>query len=455
MGYGKNRIAGRRKFLKNSVRGCAVLGSSALLPKFLRATVSSTMTANHSVSAKQAMNGKLSREHLGRMHQLMAGYVDRHEVPGIVTLVARRGETHVEAFGTKSMDGAPPEPVQRDTIFRIASMTKPITAAAAMILVEESKLRLDEPVDRLLPELANRKVLKRPDSPLDDTVPAKRAITLRDVLTFRLGLGLLIAPPDTHPIVKAMYERKVGVTPWPAQMPLTPDEWMRQLGTLPLIHQPGEGWLYNTGSDVLGVLIARASGQPLETFFRERIFEPLGMKDTSFSVPPNKLDRFESCYSLNPQSKKLEVADPANGQWSHPPVFPAGGSSLVSTVDDYVAFARMMLNKGQAAPKRILAASTIEMMTTNQVTPEQQQMGRMILGENNGWGFGISVLTKPDAYAVRAGRYGWNGGLGSSWWNDPSDELTAIILTQRTFESADPPNVIKDFWKAAYQAAGN
>src|SRR4029077_19940175 len=203
-----------------------------------------------------------------------------------------------------------------------------ITAVATMILVEESKVHLDEPVDQLLPELANRKVLKRVNGPRDEPIPAKRPITVRDLLTFQLGLGLLLAPPDSHPIVKAMYERQVGVTPFPAQMPHPPDEWMRRLGSLPLMYQPGESWLYHTGSDVLGVLIARASSQSLETFFRERIFEPLGMKDTSFSVPAAKLDRFVSCYSFNPQTKKLDLTDPANGQWSHTPVFPSGGGGL-------------------------------------------------------------------------------------------------------------------------------
>jgi CubicO group peptidase (beta-lactamase class C family) len=399
---------------------------------------------------QEPMNARLSTAGLQRMHAMMSGYVERGEVPGLVALVSRRDETRVEALGTRSVGSEGSQPVRRDTIFRIASMTKPVTAVATMILVEESMLQLDEPVERLLPELANRKVLKRVDGPLDDTVLAKRPITVRDLLTFRLGLGLLLAPPESHPIVKAMYERQVGVTPFPAQMPHPPDEWMRRLGTLPLMYQPGESWLYHTGSDVLGVLVARASRQPLETFFRERIFEPLGMKDTGFSVRADKLDRFVSCYTFNPQTKKLELTDPPNGQWSHAPVFPSGGGGLVSTVDDYLAFALMMLNKGAFGQKRLVAASSIEMMTANQLTSEQQQMGRLILGENMSWGFGLSVLTKPDGLGTRAGRYGWSGGLGSSWWNDPNEGLIAIIVTERTFESPDPPNVIKDFWKSAY-----
>jgi CubicO group peptidase (beta-lactamase class C family) len=398
------------------------------------------------------MNAALSAAALRHLHDVMSGYVERSEVPGLVTVVSRRDETNVDALGERSTGGAGSQSVRRDTIFRIASMTKPITAIATMILVEESKLHLDEPVDRLLPELANRNVLKRVDGPLDDTVPARRSITVRDLLTYQLGLGFLLAPPDTHPIVKAMYEREVGATPFPAQMPHPPDEWMRRLGTLPLMYQPGESWLYNTGSDVLGVLIARAAGRPLETFFRERIFEPLGMKDTSFSVPAGKLDRFVSCYLFNPQTKKLDLIDPPNGQWSHSPAFPSGASGLVSTVDDYLAFARMMLNKGTFGQKRLVSASSIEMMTANQLPPDQQQMGRLILGENAGWGFGVSVLTKPDGLATRAGRYGWNGGLGSSWWNDPNEGLIAIILTERRYESPDPPPVIKDFWKSAYES---
>lgn len=398
------------------------------------------------------MNTSLSAAGLRHMHDLMFGYVERGEIPGLVTFVSRRDETHVDALGTRSIGGTGSQAVRRDTIFRIASMTKPITAVAAMMLVEESTLRLDEPVDRLLPELANRKVLKRVDGPLDDTVPAKRPITVRDLLTFQLGLGLLPAPPDTHPIVKAMQELQVGVTPFPAEMPHPPDEWMRRLGTLPLIYQPGESWLYHTGSDVLGVLIERAARQPLETFFCDRIFEPLGMKDTGFSVPVSKRNRFVSCYSFNPQTKKLDLTDPPDGQWSQSPIFPSAAGGLVSTVDDYFVFARMIVNKGAFGPKHLVSASSIDVMTTNQLTPEQQQMGQLILRQNTGWGFGVSVLTKPDGLATRAGRYGWTGGLGSSWWNDPNEGLIAIILTDRTFESPDPPNVIKDFWKSAYMA---
>src|SRR6266581_2176434 len=320
---------------------------------------------------KQMSNGGLSRARLGRMHDVMAGYVERGEMPGLVTLVSRRGEVHVDAIGMKAIEGL--DPMRRDTIFRISSMTKPITAAATMILVEECKVRLDESVDALLPELAERKVLKRLDGPLDDIVPANRPITVRDLLTFRMGFGQMMAPPDAYPILKAANELQIGMgPPSPSSMPV-PDEWMRRLGSLPLMHQPGERWMYNTGSDVLGVLIARASGQELPTFLRERIFEPLGMKDTGFSVPEAALDRLATSYWTDPASGKLTVYDkPGGGQWSRPPAFPSGAGGLVSTIDDYLAFGQMMLSQGKLGGERILSRLSVETMTTDQLTPEQK-----------------------------------------------------------------------------------
>jgi CubicO group peptidase (beta-lactamase class C family) len=445
----------RRSFLKMATGACALGAQGTLAPSTLMGAWTGADMGPTNDKAREGAKDELSAAGLREMHETISGYVERGDVPGLVTLVSRGERTSVDALGVRSLGGPAKQAVQRDTIFRIASMTKVITAVATMMLVEAGNLKLDEPVDRLLPELANRRVLKRVDGPLDETVPAKRAITVRDLLTFQLGLGFVLGPPDGSPIMKKMYELQVGVTPFPAQMPLAPDEWMKRLGSLPLAYQPGKSWLYHTGSEVLSVLIARASGQPLETFFRDRIFEPLGMKDTGFSVPAEKMERFVSCYGMNPQTKKLDVVDPPGGQWSKAPAFPSGASGLVSTVDDYLAFARMLMKKGTSGKKRLVAASSIEMMTTNHLTVEQQAMGRLILGEKTGWGFGVSVLVEPDGLASKAGRYGWNGGLGSSWWNDPDKGLIAIILTERAFESADPPGVIKDFWKGAYAAAAS
>jgi CubicO group peptidase (beta-lactamase class C family) len=382
------------------------------------------------------------------MHDVMAGHVERGAVPGMVTLVRRRGEVHVDALGTQAPGGGPP--MQRDTIFRIASLTKPIIAAATMILVEECRLRLDDPVDRLLPELADRQVLRRLDGPLDDTVPARRPISVRDLLTLRMGFGFPMGASGEPPIVEAA--RALGVMPGPPQpqLPPPPDEWIRRLGTLPLMAQPGERWMYPTGFSVLGVLLARAAGQPLETVLRERIFEPLGMKDSGFSVPPAALGRLASAYILNPDSGALALYDGVDdSQWSRPPSFPDAEGGLVSTVNDYLAFGQLLLDKGQHGRTRILARPTVEVMTTDQITPEQRAGAEVFLEANRGWGFGVSVITRRDEVAAVPGRFGWDGGLGTSWYSDPTEGLVAILMTQVL---GFPTRIDLDFWTCVYQA---
>ena len=392
-------------------------------------------------------NGGLSEARLGRMHNVMAGHVERGEVPGLVTLISRRGEVRVDAIGTKAVGG---DPMRRDTIFRIASMTKPVAAVAAMILVEECRLRLDDPVDGLLPELADRQVLRAIDAALDDTVPAKRSITLRDLLTLRLGIGAVLAPPGRYPIQAAMEEAEIAPGPDSPQLP--PDEWMRRLGGLPLIHHPGERWLYETGSDVLGVLISRAIDGPLETFFQERIFEPLGMNDTGFHVPAEKLDRLVSCYAADPETGALELYDGADGsRWSRPPAFESCGGGLVSTVDDYLAFCRMMLNGGRYGNERVLSRPSVALMTTDGLTPEQRTGAEMLLGEDGGWGFGMSVVTKRGDLASTPGRFGWDGGYGTSGYSDPEEDMVGILMTQR-LAGPGSPRIDLDFWTLAYGA---
>jgi CubicO group peptidase (beta-lactamase class C family) len=390
-----------------------------------------------------------SRMRLGRLHDVMAGYVERGEVAGIVTLLGRRDEVHVEAIGAQDL--ASGTAIARDTIFRIASMTKPIAAAAAMILVEEATLRLDAPIDRLLPELADRKVLRSIDSALDDTVPANRPITLRDLLTFHLGIGAVMAPPGQYPVQKAMDE--AGLTPGPNISSLTPDGWIARLASLPLLHQPGEKWMYHTGSDVLGVLIARATGMSLGDFLQERIFAPLGMKDTAFSVPAAKLDRLATCYRTD--SGGLAVYDAAQGgRWSSPPAFPSAGGGLVSTVDDFHAFGRMMLQLGRHGATRILARPTVELMTMDHLTPAQKAASPFFPGfwDRTGWGFGLSVTTHRDGLAPSPGSYGWMGGFGTSWWTDPREEMVGLLLIQRLMTGPNDVIINADFATLAYQA---
>jgi CubicO group peptidase (beta-lactamase class C family) len=392
--------------------------------------------------------GGLSQARLGRMRDVMAGHIREGEMPGMVTLVSRGGETHVDTIGDIAIGGTP---MQRDTIFRITSMTKPVTAVAAMILVEECKLRLDDPVDRWLPELANRKVLRAIDGPIDDTMPAKRAITLRDLLTFRLGSGMIMVFPERYPIQKAIAE--AGFAPGPVFPSFPPDELMRRYGSLPLIYQPGERWLYNSGTEILGVLIARAAGTTFGEFLHERIFAPLGMKDTAFSVSQAKLHRLATAYMKDYTTQALKVFDdPATGKFSSPPAFENGSAGLVSTADDFNAFAQMMLNGGCLGSERILSRPSVELMTSDQLSPEQKSGSELFFGSNRSWGMGLSVFTRRDDLCNVPGRFGWDGGYGTSWYSDPKENLTGILLTQRMMDSPQPPRALLDFWTLAFQA---
>ncbi|NEU98728.1 serine hydrolase domain-containing protein [Bradyrhizobium uaiense] len=392
-------------------------------------------------------NGGLSQARLGRMHDVLARHIEDGDVPGLVALVSRRGEIHADVIGRMAVDGPP---MQRDTIFRIASMTKPVTVVAAMILVEECRLRLDDPLDRWLPELADRKVLRSIESEVNDTVPARRAITLRDLLTFRFGLGMIPAYPARYPIQMALAD--AGFAPGPVFPSFPPDELLRRYGTLPLAYQPGERWLYNTGSLILGVLIARLAGTSFGGFLQERVFEPLGMKDTAFHVPQHKLTRLATAYARDPASGALKVFDaPATGKYAAPPAFENGGAGLVSTADDFNAFAQMMLNGGRLGTERILSRPSVELMTSNQITPEQKLGSEFLLG-TRGWGFGLSVVTARDDLCDVPGRYGWDGGYGTSWYSDPREAMTGILLTQRMMDSPQPLPVFSDFWTLAYQA---
>ena len=390
----------------------------------------------------------LSQARLGRMREVLARHVDGGDVPGLVALVSRRGEIHADVIGRMAVDGPP---MQRDTIFRIASMTKPVTAVAAMILVEECRLRLDDPLDRWLPELADRKVLRSIESEIHDTVPAKRAITLRDLLTFRLGLGMIPVFPARYPIQMAIAD--AGFAPGPVFPSFPPDELLRRYGTLPLVYQPGERWLYDAGSQILGVLIARVAGTSFAGFLQERIFGPLSMSDTAFHVPQHKLSRFATCYARDHASGSLKVFDaPATGKYAAPPVFENGSAGLVSTADDFNAFAQMLLNGGRLGTERILSRPSVELMTSDQLTPEQRLGSELLLGASRGWGFGLSVVTARDDLCDVPGRYGWVGGYGTSWYSDPREAMTGILLTQRVMDSPEPTRVFSDFWTLAYQA---
>jgi len=387
---------------------------------------------------------------LNRMRTSMRRHVETGYTPGLVTLVQRRGREYVDAIGTMAFDST--VPMRRDAIFRLASMTKPITAVGAMILVEECRLRLDDPVDEWLPELKDRRVLETIESPLDDTVPAKRPITLRDLLTFRSGHGEVAFLSPTCPLQKAMTEARLPLSEW--LFAGTPDEFMKRLGSLPLAHQPGERWLYHMGCEVLGVLIARVSGQSFGSFLHQRVFEPLGMKDTGFFVPEAKLDRLPTCYGTDFSTGRLVVLDGARGgQVSRAPVFESGAGGLVSTIDDMAAFGQVMRNNGVYGSERILSRPSIELMTMDHLTPAQKAASPFFADfwNDRGWGFGLGVVTRRSDLSGVPGRFGWDGAFGTSWFVDPKEEMVGILMTQRSPDRLDIPALTLDFWTSAYQ----
>jgi CubicO group peptidase (beta-lactamase class C family) len=391
--------------------------------------------------------GGFSSKRLTRVRDLFHRHVDSGFVPGVVAVLARHGEVHVEATGTLAFEGAGSEtPMAGDTICRLGSMTKPIVAACAMTLVEDCTVRLDDPVDDLLPELADMTVLADPNGPLDDTVAANRPITLRDLLTYTLGTGMVPAEPGTIPIADAM-----GVL----DKAVPPDEWMGRLGALPLVHQPGERWMYNTAANVTGVLITRATGMSFDDALRERICNPLGMKDTGFSVDGGSIGRLATAYERdNAATGEPVVEDGPEGRWSRPPVFESGGGGLVSTSDDWLAFASALSAGGTHHGERVLSRPSVTLMTSDQLTPAQRAVSGFWPGyfDDMGWGFGMSVRTRRTHLGPSVGSYGWPGFYGTVWYNDSAEDMTAIVMMQRAHAGDQSLPMWHDVWTSVYQA---
>ena len=368
----------------------------------------------------------------------IAEAVDAGLLSGAVTCVWRRGEVlQVNEIGCRDVEAG--LPMQRDTIFRIASMTKPVTVAAAMALVEEGRLALSDPITRWIPEMAGMRVLADPTGPLDQTVPATRAITVDDLMTHRAGLAYGFSV--TGPIARAY-----------AQVSLRQDQdhWLAEVAALPLVHQPGERLTYGHSTEVLGILVARIEGTPLHRVLRDRIFEPLGMADTGFFIDADKRSRAATMYRLDPQSGlqhdamgPIPVTEPR---------FCQGGGGLVSTADDYLRFARMLLGGGEVDGVRVLSHESVAAMRTNRLTEEQR--GHPFLGMpfwiGRGFGLNLSVVTDPDKSARLfgpggTGTFSWPGAYGTWWQADPSRDLILIYLIQN----------FPDFTSAGAAVAGN
>jgi len=364
----------------------------------------------------------------------IAALLDRHvadgDIAGAVALVEHDGERRTVTSGRQGLPASPP--MRPDTIFRIASMTKPILAAAALILVEEGRIGLQSSVEPWLPELAGRRVLRHLAAPLDDTEPARRPITLDDLLTLRPGFGAIMPPADGLPIRAAL--QALGLEAGPELLSFGPDEFMHRLGQLPLLAQPGERWLYHTGFEVLSVLIARLCGRPLAQVLDERLFAPLGMTDTGFCVPPGQRDRLAEAFARDEQGRLAAWQGDRAGAYLDPPAFP---SELVSTAGDYARFAAMLAAGGTAVagangPVRILGEASVDAMMRDQLTAGQKQRSPFMpqFWDYNGWGYGGSVTTRA-TQAAALGSYGWMGGFGTSVLIDRARRLVVILLLQR------------------------
>jgi CubicO group peptidase (beta-lactamase class C family) len=368
----------------------------------------------------------LNEAGVARLSAGMRNLVESGYVAGVLCMIFRDGHLGlVDIHGWQDREAA--IPLARDTIFRIASMTKPIISAAALSLLEEGRLLLSDPIDDLAPELAGLRVLTHPLAALDDTTPAPRPITYLDLLTHRSGLAydFTAAGPLSAAITEA-----IGAGPFPA---IAPDAWMRRLGSLPLIAAPGTRWHYGVSTDVLGVLIERMTGQTLESALRTRIFEPLGMTDTGFHVPAGSLGRLAVAYT--PGGEGLRIWDhPSSSPWAHPPIFASGGAGLVSTADDYLRFARMLLGEGTLDGARVLSRHSVALMRANLLTLEQREppsfMRDILTGR--GFGLGLSVvddLARQDSLGS-VGRFGWPGAFCTAWTADPQERLVALMFPQ-------------------------
>jgi CubicO group peptidase (beta-lactamase class C family) len=348
------------------------------------------------------------------------------EMSGAVAAVATDRVLRIEAFGVKDLPSA--SPMETDTIFRVGSMAKTIHTAAALRLLEDGKFRLDDEISKWAPELANRRVVRTPSSEIDDTVPARREITMFDVLTFQLGVGMYLGGHKS-PHLQAM--RAAGVAPQPEPVPFGPDEFIARLGSLPLAHHPGEAFMYHVGDDVLRVLIARIANQPLAVVLGERVFEPLHMVDSGISVPKAKRGRVSTCYwPRKSPGEQLRVWDEPDGRFASDPVFP---NSLVSTAGDYLNFSKMLLDDGMFEGRHFLSPETVRLMTTDHLSDEQKQRSPAPEGfwQTRGWGMGGTVYTRSLPQGPNAGSYSWFGGYGGHFIIDRKRRSAVILMEPR------------------------
>ena len=369
------------------------------------------------------------REALAQIPAALQQVVDQGALSGFVTLVWRRGEiAQLNTLGWRDVEAK--KPMERDTLFRIASMTKPITSVAALMLMEEGNLRLDDPVTRWLPELANMRVLKSPTGPVDQTYPSPRDITVEDLMTHRAGLayGFTSQGPIAH-----AHEAKLRS---PLVNPLSPDDWLAALGSLPLSYPPGQQFHYSHATDVLGFLVARIEDKSLGEVLKARVFDPLGMADTAFWQPPEKRGRMAKLYKA--QDGKLKDASLPMGD--KPAAFEGGGGGLISTVDDYLKFARALLGRGEVDGVRLLKPETVDLMIANRLSAAQRDIPflGMPFWMSQGFGLGVSTILDAEKHqwmsAGAEGSFGWPGAFGTWWQADPANDLILLYMIQDSMD---------------------
>jgi CubicO group peptidase (beta-lactamase class C family) len=387
--------------------------------------------------------------------EMLAEPVAAGEMAGAATLVWRDGQV-LDAAAVGWADIEAKVPLKRDSLFRIASMSKPVTSVAALMLMEEGRLALDEPISHWAPEFGEMRVLREVDGPLEDTVAAERPITFEDLLTHRAG----VTYGDFHSgPIKAAYAEALGAS---IDSHLTPDAWMARLAALPLVGQPGSGFYYGHSTDLLGFLIARIEGRPLGEVLARRIFGPLGMADTGFIVPPEKWGRRAAMHGFGAGGRLAKLAAvPGGAALPERPAgmaYEGGGAGLWSTVDDYLAFARLFVGAGEVDGVRLLKPETIALMTTNRLTDAQRAgaktLGMPVFTAGNGFGLGVAVTIDPATAAPIRGKGGlgtvsWPGAYGGWWQADPTDRSVMILLQHNM---VDPEGLSEGHGLAGYGA---
>jgi len=362
--------------------------------------------------------------------QLLDRQLSDGRFPGYAAAVRHRDRVSYRVGGTLAADSD--QPVRPDTQFRIASLTKPVAGVLALNLIGDGVLGLDDPVAGWLPELAEPRVLRTPASELDDTVPAERPILVRHLLSFTAGIGLVLAE---SPIQRALAESRLA--PGPLLPPFDADEYLARAGALPLAHQPGSTWLYHCCADLLGVLLARATGRTLAELLAERLTGPLGLRSTAFyAADPNRLTAH-----YIPTADGLRLFDPPDGRYAQPPAFESLGGGLVSTVEDYLRFLAVF-----GGDTGVLDRDAVRLMTGESLRPEQRAGVAQLMGPDVSWGLCVGLELAARERWMAPGRFGWNGGSGTTAWIDPSRELTAVLFTSRMMLGATGD--FDDFWRA-------